>query len=101
MTGDLSRAKLALRQTCRACGAVHFATQCHVCKRPVIPADDLAELQALHRSLPFLGTKAWSEVERDPLLLGCLKNTLEAKRRAMAQRKAEAARAAAEFELQP
>jgi hypothetical protein len=77
---------LRLRQTCPKCDAVHYATQCHVCKRPVIPADELAELKEIHRSLPHLGKKPWSEIETDAVIIGCLRNTLRAQRRARAER---------------
>lgn len=90
---------LRLRQTCPRCGAVHFATQCHICKRPVIAPQELAELQALHLSLPHLSTRPWREIETDSLIIGCLRNTLTAKKRAQAERDQRARLEAVNFEL--
>ena len=78
--------QLPARHVCANCGAVHFATQCHICKLPIISADDLEEIRALHLSLPRLRHTPWEQVARSPLILGCLRNTLQASRRAKAER---------------
>lgn len=68
-----------------------------ISERP-IDAQELAELRALHLTLPRLRKKPWAEIAANPVVLGCLRNTLEAKRRAAAAR---AHQDPASFELQP
>jgi hypothetical protein len=48
--------------------------------------DELAELKALHLTLPYLRQRPWEEIAASPLVLGCLRNTLLAARRARAER---------------
>lgn len=63
-----------------------------------IDAIELAELQALHRTLPHLRKKPWSAIAANPLVLGCLRNAVLAARRARAER---ARLDPANFELTP
>jgi hypothetical protein len=61
-----------------------------------------AELRAQHARMgaTFAGLP-FDFVMADPVLRGCLVNTLEAHKRWIAERKARAAREAANFELAP
>ena len=49
-----------------------------------LPDDDLAELRALQLRLPYLRRWPWARVMAMPVVLACLRNTLEAQRRARA-----------------
>jgi hypothetical protein len=60
--------------------------------------DELAELKALHLTLPYLRQKSWEQIADSPIVLGCLRNTLLAARRARAER---ARLDPANFELAP
>lgn len=52
---------------------------------PITP-EELVELRALHLKLPKLRQMPWHQVEANPVVLGCLRNTLEAQQRARADR---------------
>lgn len=51
-----------------------------------ISAEELVELKALHLTLPKLRHMPWEKVAANPVVLGCLRNTLVAARRARAER---------------
>lgn len=82
-----ARALALLRRVCLDCGAAHYATRCHVCKRPTRPDDaERAELLEIYRTLPASEhRRSFEAVIADETLLLCLRNVSEARRRAKAE----------------
>lgn len=68
---------------------------------PTIDAQERVDLFAVYLSLPQLHHLDFDQVLERPVILGCLRNTLEAKRRRLAKLKARAAVEATEFCLAP
>lgn len=67
---------------------------------PVLP-EELPELRAIHLELHHLRTKPFSQVIADPVMLGCLRNVLKARREALAARRRKTLPAVEAFELTP
>jgi hypothetical protein len=66
---------------------------------PELTAAEIRELYFVHASLPAMNAIPFLDCLRDPTLLLCLRNTLEARRRRRAKIKADVA--AEPFELTP
>lgn len=66
-----------------------------------IPQDELAELRLLQQKIPGMSKISFELILATPHLVGPLRRTLEAHKLALALRKAQAAREAADFHLTP
>lgn len=97
MTSAIAAAILARRKVC-GCGAVHYATACHICKVPALEERERQELLEIYHSLNGLHHLSFNQCLESKLLLGCLRNTAKARRKARAEL---AAQTPANFELQP
>jgi hypothetical protein len=64
-----------------------------------LSAQERLDLFAVYLSLPGLHHLGFEEILTRPVVLGCLRNTLEAMRRRQAKVKAKAARESTEFVL--
>jgi hypothetical protein len=87
---------LALRRECPSCGAIHYATQCHVCKAPAVSPEERAELFAVYAGLKYADRPSFEAFLANKTLLGCLRNVVRARQRARAE---QAAADPANFEL--
>jgi hypothetical protein len=76
---------LALRRECLNCGAVHYATRCHVCKAPAVGAEERAELLEVWSALKYADRPSFETFLGNKTLLGCLRNVVSARRRARAE----------------
>jgi hypothetical protein len=79
---------LALRRECLSCGAIHYATQCHVCKAPAVSAEERAELFAVYAGLKYADRPSFETFLGNKTLLGCLRNVVRARKRALAEQRA-------------
>jgi hypothetical protein len=68
---------------------------------PVRDEQERRDLFAAYLNLPQLHRWGFEEILKRPLVLGCLRNSLEAMRRRLAKRKVQSAPAIADFQLTP